>query len=175
MRIALLPNPFQQSEDHTMIAHSVFRKLPPEITDMIYHLVGEGHTLSHPSDPEKRVALPGPVYDSLVSLDIYLWDEQIHCTSASTDRYGALRRYRRTGCYFLDDVLPCHVPFEISCDDLFINRISWCLRVLANLPNLRLISPQDPTGPRAAANLNERDLFDFLKLLYTNDDFVKLD
>ena len=79
--------------------YSLFRKLPPPRN---HRLVGEG--LSHHSDPEARVALPGPVYDSLVSLDIYLWDEQIHCTLGSTERRGILDDFP-----VLDDA----VPFEI--------------------------------------------------------------
>lgn len=161
-----------------MKACSTFRKLPSEITDMIYHLVGEGHiaTISRHSDPERRIVLPAPVYDSLVSLDAYLWDEQVHCTLSSTERYGALRRYRRAGRGIFDDfpvldVLPptdgepftCHVPFEVSYDDSFIGRVSRCIRVLAMLPHLGII--YSPTKP--FAYLSTSELFDILKVHYT--------
>jgi len=158
-----------------MIAHSVFHKLSPEITDMIYHLVGEGHALSRHSDPEKRVALPGPVYDSLVAFDIYLYDEQIQCTLGSTERYGALWRYRRAGRGIFDDfpvldALPptddepfaCHVPFEIFCDDSFVNRVSRCIRVLSMLPHLVVIHSS------TLDDLSRPELYyDILKLHYT--------
>lgn len=153
-----------------MISRSMFRKLPFELIDMIYHLVGEGYILSRHNNPEKRVALPGPVYDSLVSFDTYLWGELIHCTLGSVELYGALRRYRRAGRGILDDfpvldMLPptdgvtCNVPFELAYDDsLFVNRVSRCIRFMSMLPQLAILR-----SPTPLAYLSGPDVFDILK------------
>lgn len=130
---------------------SVFRLIPPEITDQIYGIVGEGNVTSH--TPDRRVALPGTSYDSLASFDVYLREEQIPCTiMCSHEPYEFTRRYRRKGRGYHGDIpvlaaippdFSCHTTTTSSVPSLGntlaarIGNLSWRIRMLPYLTQNR--------------------------------------
>lgn len=113
----------------------MFYILPPELTDRIYHFVGEGHISAH--DIDTRVPLPAPVYDSLSSFDLYIWEQQISCTLSSNKLDGFLGRYRRMGRNSFHDDFPVLDAIPLIEGDLdFVERLAGSIQALPMLPYL---------------------------------------
>ena len=71
---------------------SVFNKLSPEVTDLIYDIVSE-----HVRTDDAQVGLRAAAYDSLVHFDQYLREEHAPGTRICKDRREYYRRYHRKG------------------------------------------------------------------------------
>lgn len=130
---------------------SLFHRLPPEITDAIFDIVGEG--LRGNLSKYGRVALTEKVYDSLMSFEHYLRKERAPCTRL--DERGYLRRYRRRRVYPLE-LPPFKVPpfpvFEIvrrAYDrdmrlERFLEEVSACFAGCQLLPYLENVTSETP-------------------------------
>jgi len=114
---------------------SLFHMLPMEVNDIIYKLVCEGHVFKN-----TRVELPSDVYDSLSSLDWYLYEEHAPCTHVSEGPCDFFRQYRRK-CY--TDSFPrlplCFDAAVIS--DLDISELATFTKRLQQIASLSILLP----------------------------------
>jgi len=121
---------------------SVFNKLSPEVTDLIYELVSEGHV--HTDDTQ--VGLRAAVYDSLVSFDQYLREEGAPGTRICKNRREYYRRYHRKGYrpfdFYFDkhNIPPVFALFQKNIDGGIGHPKDWTANFAHDVDNIVALS-----------------------------------